>query len=106
MSRFEFDHTYTFKITLENYESFKKFGFSVRPNATMEHPGSQFCRFLIFENQRYLEFIEVKDEGKYFQEVVEKEDVPPYTPGFSFRAKQPMRDIFQECREEFKPFGI
>lgn len=63
-----FDHTYTGDKGHRFLKRLEKLGFVLNPNTT-EHPGKQFCRFIMFKNEalprkyNYLEFVWGKSAG-------------------------------------------
>jgi len=63
VTKLYFDHTFT---TDQNHKFMKKlerYGFTLEPNTT-EHPGAK-CRFIRFNDRKYLEFASVADLSKF-----------------------------------------
>lgn len=87
MKSINFDHSYTEDTGHRFFNALGKAGFVLSDNK-VEHPGKQFCRFIMFKSGKagrvYLEFVRVGKSG----ERVDK-------PGVSLRYEGPLKKYFE-----------
>ncbi len=89
--KLKYDHAYAADPGHQFHSKLHKLGF-IRRRYQVEHPGSQFCRFLSFresmsELPTYLEFIDARDPKK-----------PIRCPGLSLRATGPLEKFYKNLK--------
>ncbi|MBI4040966.1 MAG: hypothetical protein HY390_03745 [Deltaproteobacteria bacterium] len=105
MFEFGYDHAFSRWISCEQYERFKKLGFSTQSEHVVEHEGGQLCRFLAIGDKKYLEFVEIKNDDVFLK--TQKEiGQQPYPTGVSFRVNKNLKNFFTKKEASFKKYDI
>lgn len=99
MFKFGYDHAFSRWIPKKDYDRFGDLGFSINSEHVVEHEGGQFCRFLAFNERKYLEFVDIQDDDVFFAS--EKKNGQPNSTGISLNVNYNLKEFYNEKKNFF-----
>ena len=101
---FAFSHAFARGVPPADYLRFGERGFTVHPERVVPHDGGQFSRFLLFDDGKYLEFIDIPDRA-VFEAMLASRRRLPHSTALSFKIEGAAEPFFQEMRAAFPDRG-